>query len=86
MDLIPNLQFQPPQQVSGLNVEKTSTYRGVKVVNGIKFHFADKRSWLLIRASETEPLMRIYAEATNDEMVQRLLNEGQRLLKTAAKD
>ncbi len=86
MDLIPSLKSQPPQQVCGLNVEKTSTYRGVKVVNGIKFHFTDKRSWLLIRASETEPLMRIYAEAANDEMVQRLLNEGQRLLKMAAKD
>jgi alpha-D-glucose phosphate-specific phosphoglucomutase len=86
MDLIPSLQSQPPQQVCDLNVEKISTYRGVKVVNGIKFHFADKRSWLLIRASETEPLMRIYAEAANDKMVQQLLNEGQRLLKMAAKD
>jgi phosphomannomutase len=80
------LESQPPQEVCSLNVEKISTYRGVKVVNGIKFHFTDKRSWLLIRASETEPLMRIYAEAANDKMVQRLLNEGQRLLKMAAKD
>lgn len=86
MDLVPSLQSQPPQQMCGLNVEKISTYRGVKVVNGIKFHFADKRSWLLIRASETEPIMRIYAEATNDEMVQQLLSEGQQLLKTVAKD
>jgi alpha-D-glucose phosphate-specific phosphoglucomutase len=86
MDLIPSLESQPPQEVCSLNVEKISTYRGVKVVNGIKFHFTDKRSWLLIRASETEPLMRIYAEAANDKMVQRLLNEGQRLLKMAAKD
>jgi phosphomannomutase len=86
MDLIPSLESQPPQEVCSLNVEKISTYRGVKVVNGIKFHFTDKRSWLLIRASETEPLMRIYAEAANDKMVQRLLNEGQRLLKMATKD
>ncbi|NIW13121.1 MAG: hypothetical protein GWN31_04140 [Candidatus Thorarchaeota archaeon] len=66
-------------------MEKVSTYRGVEVVNGIKFHFADQRSWLLIRASETEPIMRIYAEATSDDMVQRLLREGQRLLKRVAK-
>ncbi len=84
MEVIPSLQSNPPKKVSGVDVEKISTYRGVNVVNGIKFYFTDKRSWLLIRASETEPLMRIYAEAANDEKVQRLLREGQRLLRTAA--
>lgn len=81
MELIPNMQSNPPRQVCGLKVKKVSTYRGVEVINGIKFHFADQRSWLLIRASETEPIMRVYAEATSDDMVQRLLKEGQRLLK-----
>jgi len=85
MQLIPNLQSNPPRQMCGLKVEKLSTYCGVEVVNGIKFHFADQRSWLLIRASETEPLMRIYAEATSDDRVQRLLREGQRLLERVAK-
>ncbi|UCE16976.1 MAG: phosphoglucomutase/phosphomannomutase family protein [Candidatus Bathyarchaeota archaeon] len=81
MELIPNMQSNPPRQVCGLKVKKVSTYRGVEVINGIKFHFADQRSWLLIRASETELIMRVYAEATSDDMVQRLLREGQRLLK-----
>jgi len=80
MELVPNLQSNPPRQVGGLKVDRVSTYRGVEIVNGIKFHFADQRSWLLIRASETEPIMRIYAEATSDDMVQRLLRQGQRLL------
>lgn len=80
-NLVPDLQSHPPHKIYGLNIEKISTYVGVKVVNGIKFHFADKRSWLLIRASETEPLIRIYAESTSDNMVQRLLKEGQKLLK-----
>ncbi len=80
MELVPSLQSNPPRQVGDLKVNRVSTYRGVEVVNGIKFHFADQRSWLLIRASETEPIMRIYAEATSDDMVQRLLREGQRLL------
>ncbi len=86
MELVPNLESNPPRQVCGLKVERISTYRGVKAVNGIKFHFADQRSWLLIRASETEPIMRIYAEATSDNVVQRLLREGKRLLRRAAKD
>jgi phosphomannomutase len=56
----------------------------VETINGIKFYFADKRSWLLIRASETEPLIRIYSESTSDEKVQRLLHEGLKLIKANA--
>lgn len=82
MDLIPKLQLRPPQQIDNLHVENVSTYRGVQAVNGIKFHFTDKRSWLLIRASETESLIRIYSESTSDEMVQQLLHQGLELLKT----
>jgi alpha-D-glucose phosphate-specific phosphoglucomutase len=82
MELIPKLQLSPPRQISNLQVEKITTYRGVEAVNGIKFHFTDKRSWLLIRASETEPLIRIYSESTSDKMVQQLLREGLELLKT----
>ncbi len=81
MDLIPKLQLCPPRQIGNLPVEKVTTYRGVEAVNGIKFHFTDKISWLLIRASETEPLIRIYSESTSDEMVQRLLHQGLKLLK-----
>jgi len=80
MELVPRLQSNPPRQICDLKVDRVSTYRGVEVVNGIKFHFTDQRSWLLIRASETEPILRIYAEATNGNMVQRLLRDGQRLL------
>lgn len=82
MDLIPKLQLRPPRRISNLPVEKVTTYRGVEAVNGIKFYFTDKRSWLLIRASETEPLIRIYSESTSDEMVQRLLHQGLEMLKT----
>jgi alpha-D-glucose phosphate-specific phosphoglucomutase len=82
MEIIPKLQLRPPKKIGNLPVEKVTTYMGVEVVNGIKFHFTDKRSWLLIRASETEPLIRIYSEATSDEMVQRLLHQGLELLKT----
>lgn len=83
MSLIPRLQLRPPRQIGNLPVEEVTTYRGVEAVNGIKFNFVDKISWLLIRASETEPLIRIYSESTSDEMVQRLLNQGLELLKAA---
>jgi phosphomannomutase len=33
-------------------------------------------SWLLLRASGTEPLLRVYAESCSPESVQRLLQAG----------
>jgi alpha-D-glucose phosphate-specific phosphoglucomutase len=84
MELIPKLRLNPPQKIGDMSVEEVSTYKGVETINGIKFYFADRRSWLLIRASETEPLIRIYSESTSDEKVQRLLHEGLKLIKANA--
>jgi phosphomannomutase len=82
MDLILKLQMHPPREIGDLRVEKVSTYMGVEAVNGIKFHLADGRSWLLIRASETEPLIRIYSESTSNRKVQQILKHGLKLLQT----
>jgi len=84
MEIIARLKARPPRQISGLRVEKISTYMGVEAVNGIKFNFADKKSWLLVRASETEPIIRIYCESTNDQMVQTFLKQGLELVKASA--
>lgn len=46
--------------------------------DGYKFYL-DDGSWLLIRFSGTEPLLRIYTETTSDERVQRLLQTGREL-------
>ncbi|MEW6061682.1 MAG: phosphoglucomutase, partial [Bacteroidota bacterium] len=50
------------------------------VLTGIKFWFGDSR-WLLIRSSHTEPMIRIYAEGQSESEVERLLEEGKRLIK-----
>ena len=52
--------------------------RDVHTFDGIKFVLADD-SWLLIRPSGTEPVLRVYAEAPSDEMVKALLAEGRQL-------
>jgi phosphomannomutase len=51
-------------------------------VDGIKF-FLDApikdrgaEAWILLRSSGTEPLMRIYAEASSPELVQEMLEEA----------
>jgi len=85
MDVIARLKANPPSQIGGLRVEKISTYMGVEAVNGIKFHFKDGKSWLLIRASETEPIIRIYCESTDDQMIQALLKQALELVKASTK-
>lgn len=50
-------------------------------MDGIKYYLADD-SWLLIRPSGTEPVLRIYAEARSDEQVQAMLDEGGKLGQT----
>jgi phosphomannomutase len=48
--------------------------------DGFKFFLADG-SWLLIRASGTEPLVRVYTEATNPDLREALLVAGERLVR-----
>jgi phosphomannomutase len=50
----------------------------VKTYDGVKFVAADG-SWLMLRGSGTEPILRIYAEATSDADAQKLLKAGVRL-------
>jgi phosphomannomutase len=47
----------------------------VKSYDGVKF-IAQDSSWLMVRGSGTEPILRIYAEAKTDADAHRLLNLG----------
>ena len=44
-------------------------------MDGLRFEFADE-SWLLLRPSGTEPVVRVYAEAQTIEMRDELLGAG----------
>ncbi|MBU1877732.1 MAG: phosphoglucomutase/phosphomannomutase family protein, partial [Chloroflexi bacterium] len=46
--------------------------------DGFKYTLDDD-SWLLIRFSGTEPIIRVYTEAFSEEQVQQMLAEGLRL-------
>jgi phosphomannomutase len=57
---------------------------GIKVVklnkaDGFKYILADD-SWLLIRFSGTEPLIRVYAEASSNEQVKKLIDYGKGMM------
>ena len=47
----------------------------MKSYDGVKF-IAEDGSWLMLRGSGTEPILRIYAEARSDEDAQKLLKTG----------
>jgi alpha-D-glucose phosphate-specific phosphoglucomutase len=74
-EIVKKLEDNAPSQLAGESVVRVNT------MDGIKFYLADK-SWLLIRPSGTEPVLRIYAEARSDEMVAALLEEGGKLGQT----
>jgi phosphomannomutase len=48
-------------------------------MDGVKFLFADG-SWMLMRPSGTEPMVRIYAESEDKKDLEELLEEGRRYL------
>ncbi len=64
---------QEPSEIGGKKIDK------INRIDGVKFIFTDK-SWMLMRPSGTEPLVRIYAEAENREVLEVLLEQGRRYL------
>ncbi|HEX3032372.1 MAG TPA: phosphoglucomutase/phosphomannomutase family protein [Bacillota bacterium] len=63
-----------PSAFAGLKVSEVQTLDGIKFV-------LEESSWILFRASGTEPVVRIYAESGDLQVVQRLLQEGQKLFR-----
>ena len=66
-----------PAEIGGEKVASIST------VDGVKYLIADG-SWLLIRPSGTEPVLRVYAEGRTPQMVQDLLGYGEQVAIRAA--
>jgi alpha-D-glucose phosphate-specific phosphoglucomutase len=71
--ILHRLSSNSPKNIAGSKVTKVDT------TEGFRFFLGDE-SWLLIRFSGTEPLVRIYAEAESLERVQTLLDEGKKLI------
>lgn len=71
--IIERLTSSLPDNIGDSEVTKVNT------VDGYHFSLADG-SWLLIRFSGTEPILRIYAEAYSLERARALVAEGRRIL------
>jgi len=68
------LKQNPPAKLIKSPLAEVKTFDGVKFV-------AQDSSWLMLRGSGTEPILRIYAEAKSDADVKKLLQLGIRLTK-----
>jgi len=64
---------QEPDEIGGRRIEN------INRIDGVKFIFADQ-SWMLMRPSGTEPLVRIYAESENANVLEDLLEQGRKYL------
>ena len=68
--MVNTLVSDAPKEIGGVKVTEVSTKDGVK-------YYLEDNSWLLIRPSGTEPVLRVYAEGSSDEMVAALLAYGE---------
>ena len=71
--------FKPSKNLEEFFIEKVRKLYDKDALHGIKYLFGDSR-WLLIRASQTEPTVRIYAEGRTEDELERLLKEGKALI------
>jgi len=74
--MVEKISSLPLSSLGGIPISK------VKTIDGIKFVMKDE-SWLLIRPSGTEPKVRVYAEASNEDRLRRIIEEGVKMAKDA---
>ena len=70
--LFEKLAKNPPASFQGLKVERVNPADGMKFV-------LENDNWLLFRLSGTEPILRVYAEASSQELADALVEEGKKL-------
>jgi phosphomannomutase len=76
--LMANSKECPPAKLLGSPVEKVQSFDGIKFT-------AANGSWLMLRGSGTEPILRIYAEARSPGETQSLLKLGVKLARAGGK-
>ncbi len=70
--LFENLKKNTPKKLGGVDIKEFSTKDGAKLI-------AKDGSWVLFRLSGTEPILRIYVEASSDSKVNAIMKEAKYL-------
>ena len=74
--IVDTLEASPPERLGNLKVVEVRRKDGVKLV-------LQGGAWLLVRASGTEPLLRLYAEAPRPKELERILDDGNKACRAA---
>ena len=75
-ELVRRLQQRAPETIGHLSTKELQTMDGVK-------YLMENDSWLLIRPSGTEPLLRVYAEGRTEKDVEALLEYGRQVAQSS---
>ncbi|MER3417774.1 MAG: phosphomannomutase [Chloroflexota bacterium] len=75
--LLVELRDHQPAELDGLPIVRVQP---LSTNDGYKF-FTPDGSWLLVRTSGTEPLVRVYTEASSEELQEALIAAGERLVR-----
>jgi phosphomannomutase len=75
--IMERLKAAQPRELAGHKVAKTVL---LDTNDGVKW-FVDDGSWLLVRLSGTEPLVRVYSETTSQAEVKPMLDVGERMVR-----
>jgi phosphomannomutase len=71
-----------PATMGSFKVKSVGTLDGVKFYLDAPTNGNGAEAWVLVRASGTEPLLRIYCEASTPELVQQILRETESFVKS----
>ena len=71
-----------PAKIGSFKVLKVGTLDGVKFFLDAPTNGNGAEAWVLVRASGTEPLLRIYCEAASPELVSQILRETEAFVKS----
>ena len=76
-EFVKQIKLNPPKEINGFTV------KDIQALDGTKLIFEDE-SWLLFRASGTEPLLRIYSETRDKKILYEILKAGESLFKSSS--
>ncbi len=71
MDMFEN---SPPKEVGKVAISR------INKLDGVKFYFEDDNSWMLVRPSGTEPLLRIYFETDSRQKLDSMIKDTEKII------
>ena len=71
------IEFKPSnkQAVTDSEMKKIYSSEDINDIDGVKISFESRKEWVHLRKSNTEPIIRIYAESSTKDGAEKLASE-----------